>query len=89
MDKRVKQKLLDRMNKVTKNSLGIILGNYPGSKAYVPEAFCDIMKSPNKEYNIFGNNFYYNNRIISNENSKNEEKDFDKKDKKYEKRNTG
>lgn len=87
MDKRVKQKLLDRMNKVTKNSLGIILGNYPGSKAYVPEAFCDIMKSPNKEYNIFGNNFYYNNRIISNENSKNEEKDFDKKDKKYEKRN--
>ena len=86
MDKRVKQKLLDRMNKVTKNSLGIILGNYPGSKAYVPEAFCDIMKSPNKDYNIFGNNFN-NNRIISNENSKNEEKDYEKKDKKYEKRN--
>ncbi len=83
MDKRVKQKLLDRMNKVSKNSLGIILGNYQVTKTNVPETFCEIMKSPNKEY-IFNNNFCDNNKIISNENSKNDEKDFDKK---YEKRN--
>ena len=83
MDKRVKQKLLDRMNKASKNSLGIILGTYQLSKANAEEAFCDIMKSPNKEF-IFTNKFSNNNKIISNENSKNDEKDYNKK---YDKRN--
>ena len=75
MDKRVKQKLLDRMNKVSKNNYGYIWGG----KKTDPEIFYDIMKSPNKDF-FLGNNFYYNNKIISNENSKNEERDFDKRD---------
>ena len=75
MDKRVKQKLLDRMNKVSKNNYGYIWGG----KKTDPEIFYDIMKSPNKDF-LLGNNFYYNNKIISNENSKNEERDFDKRD---------
>ena len=83
MDKRVKQKLLDRMNKVSKNNIGYIWGGNQGAKKNVQEVFCDIIKSPNKE-NLFRNNFYRNsNKIISNENSKNEEKDFDKKEKIY------
>ena len=80
MDKRVKQKLLDRMNKASKNSLGYIWGN-PGSKKNVPEVFCEIMKSPNKDY-LFTNNFYNNKKIISNENSKNEDKDLEKNNEK-------
>ena len=79
MDERVKQKLLDRMNKVSKNNYGIW-----GGSACVPkngeETFSDIMKSPYKDC-LFGNNFYCNKKIISNENSKNDEKDLSKKDK--------
>ena len=86
MDKRVKQKLLDRMNKASKNCIGYIWGGNPGTKKNVNEAFYEIMKSPNKDY-LFTNNFYCNNKIISNENSKNEDKDFDKKEKNNEKRN--
>ena len=87
MDKRVKQKLLDRMNKVSKNNFGYIWGGNLGlPKKNVPEIFYDVMKSPNKDY-LLGNNFYYNNKIISNENSKNEERDFDKKDNINDKRN--
>ena len=87
MDKRVKQKLLDRMNKVSKNNFGYIWGGNLGlPKKDVPEIFYDVMKSPNKDY-LLGNNFYYNNKIISNENSKNEERDFDKKDNINDKRN--
>ena len=44
------------------------------------------MKSPTKDF-LFPNNFHYNNKIISNENSKNEDKDFEKKEKNNEKRN--
>ena len=87
MDKRVKQKLLDRMNKVSKNNFGYIWGGNLGlPKKDVPEIFYDVMKSPNKDY-LLGNNFYYNNKIISNENSKNDERDFDKKDNINDKRN--
>ena len=87
MDKRVKQKLLDRMNKVSKNNVGYIWGGNLGlPKKNIPEIFYDVMKSPNKDY-LLGNNFYYNNKIISNENSKNEERDFDKKDNVNDKRN--
>ena len=86
MDKRVKQKLLDRMNKVSKNNFGYIWGCTPGAKINVPDAFKEIMKSPNKE-NIYSNNNYYNKKIISNENSKNEDKDLDIKEKKIDKRN--
>ena len=87
MDKRVKQKLLDRMNKVSKNNVGYIWGGNLGlPKKNIPEIFYDVMKSPNKDY-LLGNNFYYNNKIISNENSKNEERDFDKKDNINDKRN--
>ena len=85
MDKRVKQKLLDRMNKVSKNSLGYIWRGIPAKKN-ANEDFYDIMKSPTKDF-LFPNNFHYNNKIISNENSKNEDKDFEKKEKNNEKRN--
>ena len=85
-DKRVKQKLLDRMNKVSKNNFGYIWGGNPGEKKNIHEQFCQIIKSPNKDY-LFPNKFYHNsNKIISNENSKNEEKEFDKKEKNNEKR---
>ena len=87
MDKRVKQKLLDRMNKVSKNNFGYIWGCNPGTKINVPDAFKEIMKSPNKENIYSNNNIYYNKKIISNENSKNEDKDLDIKDKFNDKRN--
>jgi hypothetical protein len=83
MDKRVKQKLLDRMNKVSKNNHGIW-----GGSTHIPkngETFSEIMKSPHKDY-LFGNNFYCNKKIISNENSKNDEKDLSKKDKSNDKK---
>ncbi len=82
MDKRVKQKLLDRMNKVTKNTFGNIWGNKKKN-----DNSSEIMKSPfiNKEYFITHKNFY-NKKIISIENSKNEERDY-KNDKCIEKRN--
>ena len=80
MDKRVKQKLLDRMNKVSKNNFGYIWGGNPGlAKKNIPGIFYDVMKSPNKDY-LFDNNFYCNSKIISNENSKIEERDFYKKE---------
>ena len=87
MDKRVKQKLLDRMNKVSKNNFGYIWGCNPGTKINVPDAFKEIMKSPNKENIYPNNNYYYNKKIISNENSKNEDKDLDIKEKINDKRN--
>ena len=82
MDKRVKQKLLDRMNKATKNTFGNIWGNKKKN-----DNSSEIMKSPfiNKEYFITHKNFY-NKKIISIENSKNEERDY-KNDKCIEKRN--
>ena len=81
LNRRVKQKLLDRMNKVTKNTFGNIR-----KKKKNNDNFSDIMKSPfkNKEYSITHKNFY-NKKLISNENSKNEEKDIKKE--KIEKRN--
>ena len=71
MDIRVKQKLLDRMNKVSKNNFGYIWGCDSGTKINFSEGFKEIMKSPNKE-NIYvnNNNYYYNKKIISNENLK-------------------
>ena len=69
------------MNKVTKNTFGNIR-----KKKKNNDNFSDIMKSPfkNKEYSITHKNFY-NKKLISNENSKNEEKDIKKE--KIEKRN--
>ena len=86
MDKRVKQKLLDRMNKVSKNNQGYIWGGNLAVKKKMQETFSGIIKSPNKDY-LFNNNFCCGNKIISNENSKNEEKDFEKKEKFNDKRN--
>ena len=82
MDKRIKQKLIDRMNKVTKNTFGNIWGVKKKEDNY-----SEIMKSPfkNKDYSNTNKNFY-NKKIISNENSKNEERDF-KNEKSIEKRN--
>ena len=81
MEKRVKQKLIDRMNKVTKNTFGNIWGTKKKNCD-----FSEIMKSPfNKEYSITHKNFY-NKKIISNENSKNDERDI-KNIKSIEKRN--
>ncbi len=82
MDKRIKQKLIDRMNKVTKNTFGNIWGVKKKEDNY-----SEIMKSPfkNKDYSNNNKNFY-NKKIISNENSKNEERDF-KNEKSIEKRN--
>ena len=81
MDKRVKQKLLDRMNKVTKNTFSNIWGTKKNN-----DNFSEMMKTPfiNKDYSLTHKNFY-NKKIISNENSKNEEKDY-KYDKSIEKR---
>ena len=74
MDKRVKQKLLDRMNKVTKNTFGNIWGNNKKKN----DSISEIIKSPfiNKEYYSITHKNFYNKKIISNENSKNEEKEF-------------
>ena len=81
MEKRVKQKLIDRMNKVTKNTFGNIWGTKKKNCD-----FSEIMKSPfNKEYSITHKNFY-NKKIISNENSKNDEREI-KNIKSIEKRN--
>ena len=82
MDKRIKQKLIDRMNKVTKNTFGNIWGVKKKN-----DNNSEIMKSPFKkeEYSITNKNFY-DKKIISNENSKNEEREF-KNDKSIEKRN--
>ena len=81
MDKRVKQKLLDRINKVTKNTFSNIWGTKKNN-----DNFSEMMKTPfiNKDYSLTHKNFY-NKKIISNENSKNEEKDY-KYDKSIEKR---
>ena len=83
MDKRVKQKLIDRMNKVTKNTFGNIWGNKKKN-----DSISEIIKSPfiNKEYSNTHKNFY-NKRIISNENSKNDEKDYKYDNNAIEKRN--
>ena len=72
MEKRVKQKLIDRMNRVTKNTFGNIWGNKKKN-----DSISEIIKSPfiNKEYSNTHKNFY-NKRIISNENSKIDEKDY-------------
>ena len=60
-----------------------------GGSTFVPkneeETFEEIMKSPHKDY-FFENNFYCNKKIISNENSKNDEKDLSKKDKNNDKK---
>ena len=83
MERRVKQKLIDRMNKVTKNTFGNIWGNKKKN-----DSISEIIKSPfiNKEYSNTHKNFY-NKRIISNENSKNDEKDFKYDNNIIEKRN--
>ena len=83
MEKRVKQKLIDRMNKVTKNTFGNIWGNKKKN-----DSISEIIKSPfiNKEYSNTHKNFY-NKRIISNENSKNDEKEFKYDNNIIEKRN--
>ena len=86
MNKRVKQKLLDRMNKVSKNSKGCIWGCQECEKKNIVETFSEIVKSPNKEY-FFCNNFYYDKKFISNESSKNDEKDLSKNEKISEKPN--
>ena len=82
MDKRVKQKLLDRMNKLTKNTFSNIWGTKKNN-----DNFSENMKTPfiNKDFTLTHKNFY-NKKIISNENSKNEERDC-KFDKSIEKRN--
>ena len=70
-EKMIKQKLLDRINKITKNTYGDI------RKKKKDNNFSEIMKSSfkNKEYSITQKNFY-NKRLISKENSKNEEKEI-------------
>ena len=70
-EKMIKQKLLDRINKITKNTYGNI------RKKKKDNNFSEIMKSSfkNKEYSITQKNFY-NKKLISKENSKNEEKEI-------------
>ena len=82
MDKRVKQKLLDKMNKVSKNTFSNIWGN---KKKNENSSENIISPNKNKEY-LFTHKNFYNKKIISNENSQNEEKES-KKDKIIEKRN--
>ena len=77
MDKRVKKKLLDKMNKTTNNNLDYIWGGYLLAKRNMQGPVGVTMNSTYKD-DLFNNKLCCN-KIIQNENSKNEEKDFEQK----------
>ena len=73
MDEGLKQKLVDKMNKIPKNNLGYIWGGYLALKRNMKGNIGGIMKSP-ETYHLL----YYN-KDFPHENSKNEEKDSGQK----------